>query len=153
MYVETVPNRGSPPAILLRESYRDGKTIRKRTLLNLSRWPAEHVEGLRGVLKGGVVIPAGREAITVERSLPHGHVAAGAGHGPRHRPGLLARPQGSPRAEPATRSGDGDDRQPRHRAGLQARHRQGARSGHGGFEPRRRIGLKRSRRERTLRRT
>src|SRR5271170_8090184 len=76
MYVETVPNRGSPPAILLRESYRDGKTIRKRTLLNLSRWPAEHIEGLRGVLKGGVVIPAGQEAITVERSLPHGHVAA-----------------------------------------------------------------------------
>ena len=76
MYVETVPNRNSPPAILLRESYRDGKTIRKRTLLNLSHWPAEHVEGLRGVLKGGVVIPAGQEAFTVERSLPHGHVAA-----------------------------------------------------------------------------
>src|SRR5271157_948935 len=76
MYVETVPNRGSPPAILLRESYRDGKSIRKRTLLNLSNWPAEHVEGLRGVLKGGVVIPAGQEALAVERSLPHGHVAA-----------------------------------------------------------------------------
>ena len=76
MYVETVPNRNSPPAILLRESYRDGKTIRKRTLLNLSHWPAEHVEGLRGVLKGGVVIPAGQEAFTIERSLPHGHVAA-----------------------------------------------------------------------------
>src|SRR5271157_1236124 len=76
MYVETVPNRGSPPAILLRESYRDGKSIRKRTLLNLSHWPAEHVEGLRGVLKGGVVIPAGQEALAVERSLPHGHVAA-----------------------------------------------------------------------------
>jgi transposase len=76
MYVETVPNRGSPPAVLLRESYRDGKSIRKRTLLNLSNWPAEDVEGLRGVLKGGVVIPAGQEALTVERSLPHGHVAA-----------------------------------------------------------------------------
>jgi hypothetical protein len=76
MYIETVPNRGSPPAILLRESYRDGKSIRKRTLLNLSHWPTEHVEGLRGVLKGGVVIPAGQEAFTVERSLPHGHVAA-----------------------------------------------------------------------------
>src|SRR5271157_1771766 len=76
MYVETVPNRGSPPAILLRESYRDGKSIRKRTLLNLSNWPTEHVEGLRGVLKGGVVIPAGHSALTVERSLPHGHVAA-----------------------------------------------------------------------------
>jgi Transposase DDE domain len=76
MYIETVPNRGSPPAILLRESYRDGKTVRKRTLLNLSNWPAEHVEGLRAVLKGGVVIPAGQEALAVERSLPHGAVAA-----------------------------------------------------------------------------
>jgi Transposase DDE domain len=76
MYVETVPNRNSPPAILLRESYRDGKTVRKRTLLNLSDWPTEHIEGLRGVLRGGVVIPAGQEALTVERSLPHGHVAA-----------------------------------------------------------------------------
>jgi Transposase DDE domain len=76
MYVETVPNRSSPPAILLRESYRDGKTVRKRTLLNLSDWPAEHIEGLRGLLKGGVVIPAGQEALTVERSLPHGHVEA-----------------------------------------------------------------------------
>ena len=76
MYVETVPNRGSPPAILLRESYRDGKSIRKRTLLNLSNWPADHIEGLRGVLKGGVVIPAGQEALAVERSLPHCHVAA-----------------------------------------------------------------------------
>ena len=76
MYIESVPNRASPPAILPRESYRDGKAIRKRTLLNLSGWPAEHVEGLRGVLKGGVVIPAGQEALRVERSLPHGHVAA-----------------------------------------------------------------------------
>ena len=76
MYVETVPNRNSPPAVLLRESYRDGKAVRKRTLLNLSDWPAEHIEGLRGVLKGGVVIPAGQQALAVERSLPHGHVAA-----------------------------------------------------------------------------
>ena len=76
MYIESVPNRGSPPAILLRESYRDGDRIRKRTLLNLSDWPAERVEGLRGLLKGGVVVPAGEAAFTVERSLPHGHVAA-----------------------------------------------------------------------------
>jgi len=76
MYIETVPNRGSPPAILLRESYRDGKSVRKRTLLNLSHWPAEHVEGLRGVLKGGVVLPPGEQPFTVERSLPHGAVAA-----------------------------------------------------------------------------
>src|SRR5271154_4073960 len=76
MYIESVPNRGSPPAILLRESYRDGKSVRKRTLLNLTNWSPEHVEGLRGVLKGGVVVPAGQQAFTIERSLPHGHVAA-----------------------------------------------------------------------------
>ena len=76
MYIETVPNRGSPPAILLRESYRDGESVRKRTLLNLTHWPAEHVEGLRGILKGGVVLPPGDEPFAIERSLPHGHVAA-----------------------------------------------------------------------------
>ena len=76
MYIETVPNRGSPPAILLRESYRDGKRVAKRTLLNLSHWPAEHIEGLRGVLKGGTVIAAGQQPFTIERSLPHGAVAA-----------------------------------------------------------------------------
>ena len=76
MYIETVPNRGSPPAILLRESYRDGKSVRKRTLLNLTRWPAEHVEGLRGGLKGGVVLPPGEQPFAIERSLPHGAVAA-----------------------------------------------------------------------------
>jgi hypothetical protein len=76
MYVETVPNRGSPPAILLRESYRDGDRIRKRTLLNLSDWPSQRVEGLRALLKGGGVVPVGEVALTVERSLPHGAVAA-----------------------------------------------------------------------------
>ena len=79
MYIEAVPNRNSPPAVLLRESYREGGKVRKRTLCNLSNWPAAHVEGLRGVLKGGTVIPAGRDAFTVIRSLPHGHVAAALG--------------------------------------------------------------------------
>ena len=50
--------------------------MRKRTLLNLSHWPTEHVEGLRGVLKGGVVLPPGEQPFAIERSLPHGHVAA-----------------------------------------------------------------------------
>jgi transposase len=76
MYIESVPNRNSPPAILLRESYREDGKVRKRTLCNLSDWPKAHVEGLRGVLKGGTVIPADREAFTITRSLPHGHVAA-----------------------------------------------------------------------------
>jgi transposase len=76
MYIEAVPNRNSPPAILLRESYRHEGKVRKRTLCNLSNWSAAHVEGLRGVLKGGTVIPTEQDAFTVTRSLPHGHVAA-----------------------------------------------------------------------------
>jgi len=76
MYIEAVPNRASPPAILLRESYREGGKVKKRTLLNLSAWLRELVEGLRALLKGGTVIPAGQEALSVTRSLPHGHVAA-----------------------------------------------------------------------------
>jgi transposase len=79
MYIEAVPNRNSPPAILLRESYRHEGKVRKRTLCNLSDWSPAHVEGLRGVLKGGTVIPAEHDAITVTRSLPHGHVAAALG--------------------------------------------------------------------------
>jgi uncharacterized protein YcaQ len=79
MYIESVPNRNSPPAILLRESYREGGKVRKRTLCNLSDWEPAHIEGLRAVLKGGIVIPAGQEAIRIDRSLPHGHVAAALG--------------------------------------------------------------------------
>ncbi len=79
MYIESVPNRNSPPAILLRESYRESGKVRKRTLCNLSDWPVAHIEGLRGVLRGGTVIPAERDAFTVIRTLPHGHVAAALG--------------------------------------------------------------------------
>jgi hypothetical protein len=79
MYIESVPNRTSPPAILLRESYRESGKVRKRTLCNLSDWPKATIEGLRGVLQGGTVIPADRDAITVIRTLPHGHVAAALG--------------------------------------------------------------------------
>jgi hypothetical protein len=79
MYIEAVPNRNSPPAILLRESFRHAGKVRKRTLCNLSGWSPAHVEGLRGVLKGGTVIPAEQDAFTVTRSLPHGHVAAALG--------------------------------------------------------------------------
>ena len=86
MYIESVPNRNSPPAILLRESYREDGKVRKRTLCNLSDWPKAHIEGLRGVLKGGTVIPTEREAFTITRSLPHGHV--GAALGTAHRIGL-----------------------------------------------------------------
>jgi hypothetical protein len=78
MYIESVPNRNSPPAVLLRESFREGGRTRKRTLANLSTWPAELVEGLRTLLKGGTALAPGAAAdgVTLQRALPHGHVAA-----------------------------------------------------------------------------
>ena len=79
MYIEAVPNRHSPPAILLRESYRDGGKVKKRTLLNLSDWPRERIAGFKMLLNGGTVIPKSQQAITIVRSLPHGHVAAALG--------------------------------------------------------------------------
>ena len=74
MYIESVPNRGSPPAILLRESYREQGRVKKRTLANLSDWPATLVEGFRTLLKGGVAVAA--DGIRIRRSLPHGHAVA-----------------------------------------------------------------------------
>src|SRR6266850_2915496 len=74
MYIEAVPNRGSPPAILLRESFRDNGRVKKRTLANLSDWPTALVEGFRTLLKGGIAVAA--EGIGIRRALPHGHAAA-----------------------------------------------------------------------------
>jgi transposase len=76
MYIEAVANRNSPPAVLLRESYREEGKVRKRTLANLSCLPDEVVEGLKVLLRGGVAVASAAEVFSVERSLPHGHVAA-----------------------------------------------------------------------------
>ena len=76
MYVARVPNRGSPPAILLRESYREGGKVKNRTLANLSRWPDDKVDALARVLKGLPAQVELAEAFEITRSLPHGHVAA-----------------------------------------------------------------------------
>jgi len=77
MYVVKVPNRGSPPAILLRESYREDGKVKNRTLANLSSWPEAKVEALARVLKGQPPPAAPlHEAFEITRSLPHGHVAA-----------------------------------------------------------------------------
>ena len=76
MYVTRVPNRSSPPAVLLRESYRDGCAVKSRTLANLSHWPEAKVEALRRVLKGETHFATPYEQMRIERSLPHGHVAA-----------------------------------------------------------------------------
>jgi transposase len=75
MYVTRVPNRSSPPAVLLRESYREDGKVKTRTLANLTDWPEAKVEALRLVLKGGIAGLSKGEA-QIERSLPHGHVAA-----------------------------------------------------------------------------
>jgi len=75
MYIVSIPNRGSPPCILLRESYREGGKTRNRTLANLTDWPPRVVEGLRALLKGGQVVDADG-GFQIVRSLPHGHVAA-----------------------------------------------------------------------------
>src|ERR1700746_3332357 len=75
MYITRVPNRASPPAVLLRESYREGGKVKNRTVANLSSWPEAKVEALSRALKG--LPPAGLEGmVEVARSLPHGHVAA-----------------------------------------------------------------------------
>jgi transposase len=77
MFIETIPNRDSPPAVLLRESFRDGEgRTHKRTLANLSKLPRDLIEGLKALLKGGTVIGTGPGEIEIERSLAHGHVAA-----------------------------------------------------------------------------
>jgi transposase len=76
MYIAMVPNRDSPPAILLRESYRDGGKVKTRTLANLSAWPAAQVDALRAVLKGDGLAAAPEASFEIVRSLPHGHVAA-----------------------------------------------------------------------------
>jgi hypothetical protein len=94
MYVETVPNRNSPPAILQRESYREAGKVEKRTLANLVAWLSELVEHFKVfarrqllcpparlivagqvLLRDGVAVESSQAALTIERSVPHGHVA------------------------------------------------------------------------------
>ncbi len=76
MYVETVPNRNSRPAILLREGWREGPRTRKRTLANLTDWPPAQIAALRALLKGDYHALAPAAGFSIERTRPHGHVAA-----------------------------------------------------------------------------
>ena len=69
IYVETVPNRNSRPAGLLREGWCEGGRVRKRIFANLTDWPAEKVQRLRRVLKGQRLVSP-EETFTIERSLP-----------------------------------------------------------------------------------
>lgn len=76
MYIESVKNRNSPPCVLLRESWREDGKVRKRTILNLTKWPAPLVTGLRELLRGGVAVRDVADSFEILRSRPHGHVAA-----------------------------------------------------------------------------
>ena len=76
MYIETIPNRKSPPAVLLREGYRENGKVVKRTLANLSHWDPQLVEHFQVLLKGGVAVESAASVLSIDRSLPHGHVAA-----------------------------------------------------------------------------
>jgi hypothetical protein len=97
MHIESVPNRKSHPTILLRESYRADGKVRKRTIANLTHWPENLVEGLRTLLRGGVALGRAEEALTIARSLPHGHVAAVLGTAVRlGLPKLLSERRGGP---------------------------------------------------------
>jgi len=75
MYIETVPNRNSPPAILLREGWREGQKTRKRTVANLSAWPKEKIETFRRLLRDETLVSP-QDLLTTRQTLPHGHVEA-----------------------------------------------------------------------------
>ena len=74
--IERISGKAGKPAILLREAWREGKRIRKKTIANLSKLKPEHIEGLRAVMKGAVAVTNVNDLLNVERSLPHGHIAA-----------------------------------------------------------------------------
>jgi hypothetical protein len=79
MYVTVVPNRRPPPAILLRETYREDGKVKNRTLANLRKWKPEKIAALRTVLRDEPPLPAGGDGFEILRSLPHGHIAAALG--------------------------------------------------------------------------
>jgi Transposase DDE domain len=79
MYVTRIPNRDSRPAVLLRESYREGGKVRSRTLANISDWPEAKIDSLRRVLAGETLAPVDPERFEIARALAHGHVAAALG--------------------------------------------------------------------------
>ena len=75
MHISIVPNRNSKPAVLLRESYREGKKVKKRTLANLTSLPMDQIEAIRRILKGEKLAPVD-DLFEVGRSHHHGHVHA-----------------------------------------------------------------------------
>src|ERR1700737_2479560 len=76
MYVTRIANRNSPPAVLLRKSFREDGKVKSRTLANISHWPEAKIEALRRVLANETILPLAAQSFGIERSLAHGHVAA-----------------------------------------------------------------------------
>jgi hypothetical protein len=76
IFIDVVPNGRSAPAVLLRESYREGRKVKKRTLANLGQLPPALIDGLRVLLQGGAAVARPEEVFEIQRALPHGHVAA-----------------------------------------------------------------------------
>src|SRR5512134_557715 len=114
MYVTRVPNRSTPPAVLLRESWREGGKVKTRTLANLTDWPEAKVEALRRVLRGETLVvrrPLRGRALAVARSC-----GGGARHGARDR----SRPPAAAAARAACQAGPGTDRRARDRADGEA---------------------------------
>ena len=114
--IESVPNRTGKPAILPSKAWREGKRVRKRTTANLSRMSPEIIDGFRGVLKGGTVVPELSGGMKITRALRHGHAAAALG---------TARAVGLERIlhrKPRIRR----NRRTHHRTGLKARNRKEA---------------------------
>jgi hypothetical protein len=129
MHIESVPNRKSHPTILLRESYRADGKVKKRTILNLTNWPEPLVEGLRTLLRGGVALATADKALTISRSLPHGHVAAVLGTAEQvGLPKLLSERRGGSASRRYRDLVLGAHRQPGDRSGLQAGDGSGAKS-------------------------
>jgi hypothetical protein len=75
MYIETVPNRNSPPAILLREGWRENNKTYKRTLANLTHWPQQKIDAFRRLLRDETLVSP-QDLLATQKTLPHGHVEA-----------------------------------------------------------------------------
>jgi hypothetical protein len=126
MHIDTIPNRNSRPAYLLRESYREKGRVRKRTLANLSSLPLEQIEAIRRILKGERMGPV-EDGLEVVRSRAHGHVEAAGLRQADRRQGL-ARAQPRRRHGGAAHPGAGGE-QARHDAGV-GRHHAARGAGH-----------------------
>ena len=145
MYIDTVPNRSSPPAILLREGWREGGKVKKRTIANLSKWPPAKIEALRRVLKNQTLV-APEDAFR-HRPLQPPRPCRGRARQPA-RP--RARAPDRRQALAPARPGGGHDRGPHPRPALQAGHRARSVRRHAEPQPGRGAGAGRGRRRRAL---